>query len=253
MVKGLDLFKEHFSEYTDHYVLIGGTACSLAFDEVGGEFRVTKDLDIVLTLEMLDAEFANKLWEFIKAGRYSTFQKSNDKDVFYRFHTPENADYPQMLELFARNPGIELPADAHLTKLHWEQVDDAEAKSLSAILMNEEYYELIHKNKEIVSGVMTIKAPYLIPLKAQAWLDMQDRKAKGDQIDEKDIRKHRNDIVRLAVLLAPETKVNLPDGIKTEMARMLEILSSEKIFTKDLGVNRSLEQIVEDLRGTYMS
>jgi hypothetical protein len=29
MVKGLDLFREHFREYADRYVLIGGTACDL--------------------------------------------------------------------------------------------------------------------------------------------------------------------------------------------------------------------------------
>ena len=48
MVKGLGLFKEHFRPYTDRYVLIGGTACDLAFEEAGLSFRATKDLDIVL-------------------------------------------------------------------------------------------------------------------------------------------------------------------------------------------------------------
>jgi len=29
MVKGLDLFRDHFRDFTDRYVLIGGTACDL--------------------------------------------------------------------------------------------------------------------------------------------------------------------------------------------------------------------------------
>ena len=44
MVIGLDLFKKH----SDNYVLIGGSAADISLEEVGLEFRVTKDLDIVL-------------------------------------------------------------------------------------------------------------------------------------------------------------------------------------------------------------
>jgi hypothetical protein len=29
MVNGLELFKKHFSNHTDQYVLIGGTACTI--------------------------------------------------------------------------------------------------------------------------------------------------------------------------------------------------------------------------------
>lgn len=54
MVRGLDLFQHHFADYMDHYVLIGGSACSLAFDAANVEFRATKDLDLVLTLEVLN-------------------------------------------------------------------------------------------------------------------------------------------------------------------------------------------------------
>ncbi len=38
MVKGLDVFRRHFSGYEDQYVLIGGTAATLAMDEAGLEF-----------------------------------------------------------------------------------------------------------------------------------------------------------------------------------------------------------------------
>lgn len=33
MVKGIDIFQEYFNEYTDQYVLIGGAACSVSFEE----------------------------------------------------------------------------------------------------------------------------------------------------------------------------------------------------------------------------
>lgn len=48
MVRGLDVFREHLAGHADQYVLIGGTAATLAMEEAGLEFRATKELDIVL-------------------------------------------------------------------------------------------------------------------------------------------------------------------------------------------------------------
>ena len=45
MVKGLDTFRAAFAGYSDRYVLIGGVAASLTLEEVGIEFRATRDLD----------------------------------------------------------------------------------------------------------------------------------------------------------------------------------------------------------------
>ena len=54
MVRGLDKFREHFAGFGDRYVLIGA-ASYLVMNEAGVEFRATKDLDIVLCTESLDA------------------------------------------------------------------------------------------------------------------------------------------------------------------------------------------------------
>ena len=70
MLRGLDRFREHFAEFSDRYVLIGGTACTLAMKEAVLDFRATKDLDIVLCIETLDPEFGKAFWEFIKKGSY---------------------------------------------------------------------------------------------------------------------------------------------------------------------------------------
>ena len=57
MVEGLQRFRDHFQEFTEQYVLIGGAACDLYMEDFGLPFRVTKDLDIVLCVEALDAAF----------------------------------------------------------------------------------------------------------------------------------------------------------------------------------------------------
>jgi hypothetical protein len=114
MVKGIEQFRAHFEDFNDRYVLIGGAACFLALDEAGLEFRVTKDLDIVLCVEALDAEFVSAFWSFIEQGKYKNVQRSTSKKLFYRFYEPEDGTFPYMLELFSRIPdALHLSSDAH--------------------------------------------------------------------------------------------------------------------------------------------
>jgi len=133
MVRGLNLFRDYFKDYTNKYILIGGTACDLAMERMGLYFRATKDLDIVLILEALDIEFVNTFWSFIKEGRYKNRQRSTGKKLFYRFYDPKKEAFPYMIELFSRKPDVfELPLDSHLTPI---PVDET-VSSLSAILFN---------------------------------------------------------------------------------------------------------------------
>ena len=69
-INGLNKFREFFEEYDNNYVLIGGTACAIIFNEIGENFRATKDLDIVLIVENINDEFGRKLWDFIKNAGY---------------------------------------------------------------------------------------------------------------------------------------------------------------------------------------
>lgn len=56
---GLDKFKEYFMGYQDQYVLIGGAACDIIFEEQDTAFRATKDLDLVLIVEALTPAFGS--------------------------------------------------------------------------------------------------------------------------------------------------------------------------------------------------
>lgn len=50
-IRGLDRFAEHFKDFTENYIIVGGTACSLVLGEVGIPFRATKDIDMIITVE----------------------------------------------------------------------------------------------------------------------------------------------------------------------------------------------------------
>ena len=43
MVRGLDTFRTWFKDYSDNYIIIGGTACDAALSDAGLTARATKD------------------------------------------------------------------------------------------------------------------------------------------------------------------------------------------------------------------
>jgi hypothetical protein len=65
MVTGIDKFREFFKDFTDNYVIIGGTACDQNFEITGNSFRKTVDMDIILIVESLSREFVLRFWKFI--------------------------------------------------------------------------------------------------------------------------------------------------------------------------------------------
>lgn len=250
MVKGLDIFKEHFRSYADRYILIGGTACDLAMREAGLEFRATKDLDIVLCIEALDTEFVKAFWEFIRAGGYQQKQKATGGRQYYRFQKPTNSDYPFMLELFSRRPDLlDLDEGSDLTPLPTEE----EVSSLSAILMNDDYYAFVQAGKKDAEGLSYLGPEHILPLKARAWLDLTDRKADGDSIDSKAIKKHKNDVFRMYRIIDPTFAGDVPESIRNDLKKFIARMRNESIDFKTLGLGATdLESVLGELGRIYV-
>lgn len=78
MVAGIEKFREHFVGHEDQYAVIGGAACDLLFDSVGLPFRATKDIDMVLCVEVVDAAFGEAFKTFLDAGGYQARERSDD-------------------------------------------------------------------------------------------------------------------------------------------------------------------------------
>jgi len=250
VVRGLDIFREYFAGHADRFVLIGGTAATLAMEEAGLEFRTTKDLDIVLHIEALSPSFGEAFWRFVEAGGYEIRRASQTgKPVFYRFQKPANERFPYMLELFCRAPaGINLADGSHLTPI---PIDDA-AASLSAILLDDIYYDFILAGRKEVDGLPWIGEDRLIPLKASAWLDLGLRQAKGEPVDSKNIRKHANDVLRLSQLLAPDVRIAIAPRIAQDLNRFLDGLEADSsIDPKSIRINGSIAEIVERIALAY--
>ena len=225
MVRGLDVFQNWFAEFANQYVLIGGTAASLTMEAAGLAFRATKDLDVVLHVEALTPAFGEAFWKFIEVGGYEIRQASDTgKPIFYRFQKPADERYPVMIELFARAPdGLQPAEGSQLTPIPLDQA----VASLSAILLDEAYYDFIVAGRREVDGLPWVGEDRLIPLKAVAWLDLNAQKEQGAKVDAKDVRKHLNDVLRLSQLLAPATRIPLAQKIGDDMTRFLTAMASE--------------------------
>ncbi len=112
IVNGIEAFSHAMAAHANSYVLIGGGACSILFNEAGGDFRLTKDLDIVVLADHDDPGFARDLWRFVKDGGYESGSRKEGGCTYYRFQLPKSSprilELPGQIELFARHPDFTL-------------------------------------------------------------------------------------------------------------------------------------------------
>ena len=248
-MRGIDRFREFFAGHKDEYVLIGGGACNLLFDEVGQSFRATKELDLVLLVETLTAGFGRDFWDFVQEGGCENKQKSGGEPQFYRFSKPKNPAFPAMIELFARTNVDLSDVESGLMPIH---IDD-EVSSLSEILLDEEYYRLLVDNRTSAAGIAVLSVEGLIPFKVKAWLDLSARRTDGQNVDEKSIKKHRNDVCRLATLFTGDERPVMSEGVCADMRRFMEAYESDPVDPKALKLTGvSARQVIEVLKVVYL-
>lgn len=248
MVKGIDTFRRYFAEYEEQYVLIGGAACDIVFESNDTAFRATRDLDMVLIVEALTPEFGEKFWKFIQDGRYRNKSTNGQKPQFYRFDKPEDDAYPKMIELFCRS-NFELREMTGITPIH---IDD-EVSSLSAILLNDDYYRILLEGKVVRNGLSVLRPEYLILFKAKAYLDLKQRKDSGEAVDSKNISKHKKDILRIAAELVLERTGELPEAVETDIRAFIDLLAHDPFDSNSLkAYGLSNDEVVEVLHRVFI-
>ena len=207
-------------------------------------FRATKDIDIVLLVESITIEFGKQFWGFIKEAGYEHLNKSTGKAQFYRFTSPKNREYPYMIEIFSKKPDfIMIDNKSMLTPLPI----DEEISSLSAILLNDTYYDLLKNGQIVIDGIPVLRPTCLIPFKAKAWLDLRERKNNGEHIDSRNIRKHKNDVFRLARLITSDTRQHLEKEIAIDMKCFLRAMTKEEVDLKSMGIKGINKESIIDL------
>ena len=221
MVNGLDTFKSWFQNYPDSYIIIGGTACDALLSDAGFTPRATKDIDIILVFEALSDAFVARFWEFVRAAGYRRCEQELDRRNAYRFLNPADSRFPKQIELFCRKPdALTLPPTMHITPI---PVEDG-LSSLSAILLNDNYYNFTLQHSYVEDGVHFANVEALICLKAFAFLSNTKLKNSGIEVSSVNISKHKNDVFRLLPLMTPNTIIGLPDDLRIDMQEFADVI-----------------------------
>ena len=135
-----------------------------------------------------------------------------------------------------------------MTPIH---IDDS-VSSLSAILLNDTYYQALLQGRDVIDGFSVLQHSYLIPFKAKAWLDLKARSQRGEHVDSRDMKKHRNDIIRLAGELVLE-RCDLPDEVRDDMEIFISVMDITDQEIKNLKLRGvRAEDIKQLLADTYL-
>ena len=111
----------------------------------------------------------------------------------------------------------------HITPIPMDEL----ISSLSAILLDEDYYQFVLSGRKIKHGMPSwVGEDRLIPLKAIAWMEMNARVLQGETIDSRKITKHLSDIVQLSALFAPSHSIELPEKIKTDLHAFIKAVAA---------------------------
>ena len=147
-----------------------------------------------------------------------------------------------MIELFSRTDYL-LKEEDGLTPVH---IDDS-VSSLSAILLNEAYYQALLDGREIIMGISVLKPEWIISFKAKAWLDLRGK----TDMDSSNAKKHRNDIIRIASEIVLK-KCSLPEELKKDMELFLELFEVSEAELKNLKIRGvKPDDIKETLKSIY--
>ena len=109
------------------------------------------------------------------------------------------------------------------------------------------------QGRKPVEGVTVLGAEYLIPFKMYAWLDLRRRKEAGEQVDSRNLRKHKLDVFRLLQIVSQSVKIAVGDVIQADIAEFLKRMEEENLNLEQIGVPMSKEEALEQLRRMYLS
>lgn len=212
-MEGLDKFRDAFRDFSDNYVIIGGTACEIAMSRTEVKARATHDIDMIVIVEKMTEAYGKRFWQFIKeAGYRPEKRKSSDGDSphyeMYRF-LDGKPGYPEMIELLSRHQDI-LGVPLGLVIEPMSVGEDV--SSLSAIIMDDDFYHFTIEHSKLTDGVRHADPVALIALKARAYLNLLNEKAVGRHVNTKDIKKHRSDVLKNVVIL-PDEEIQAPEAI----------------------------------------
>ena len=85
-----------------------------------------------------------------------------------------------------------------------------------------------------------------------AWIDLKRRKSNGEHVNERDYKKHKNDVFRLLQIVDPEVNIETEGLVRESIEEFLTEVLSEPVRTEQLGLQISMEEALVILRSKYL-
>ena len=213
--------------HKNNYFIIGGHAAAYNLSLQDLPFRKTKDFDIVIVSEATSEDFCKDLVSLLISGGYKhSYKSSIKKRVAYRFESPANIGYPEIIEFFVREGVHSQSLDNRFAKLDIVIDDD----KLSAMVLNQEIYEFALKHLVEINELMFVDKPCLIALKSYAYFENLKLFREG-KVSSNSYKKHLRDILRIigSMTEIDLKKINdLPIQLKESMEKIIEELTVSK-------------------------
>jgi len=173
----------------------------------------TNDIEMIVIVENMTPEFGQRFWDFIKEAGYRPERRKSEageptKYELYRF-VEGKPDYPEMIELLSRHPDVlGEPLGLVIEPLPL----DGDISSLSAIIMDDDFYHFTIANSALTDGIRHASPIALIALKAKAYLNLLSDKARGLHVNTRNIKKHRSDVMK-SMVIVENSNVSAPSSI----------------------------------------
>lgn len=107
------------------------------------------------------------------------------------------------------------------------------------------------KGRRTVDGISVLDASYLIPFKMYAWIDLSDRKARGEHVNEKDLKKHKYDVFRLLEIIMADESIEVSGMVKESIGIFLDRIQEEELSLAQIGLSISKEQGIQQIQNLY--
>ena len=164
-------------------------------------------------------------------------------------NSPSATRLPDQIELFARHPDFTLEnEESEIAPLPF----DEDVSSLSAIILDDGYYEFIQKHVSMVDGIPMLDVIHIIPLKMRAHIDLNKKHEAGRRVNDKDLIKHRGDVAKLALLLSAGDKLPLEERIRDDAQAFIADFESYAQRQTNRKQRRKLEDSLKVLRSTHL-
>ena len=86
----------------------------------------------------------------------------------------------------------------------------------------------------------------------KAWLDLTEKRAQGEiHVNDRDLRKHRQDVFRLFQLISEESRIAAPAAVHADILAFIQRMRDTEVDLKSIGISRDKNSILDILSRIY--